>query len=393
MAKADKTKTAEITTSIDEVTPASDAQSEIVDAEFVEETPSDVDLPDGTTDPDADEIPDEAAPEEPAEDITEAPSPEVAETHTRNGFFGVFVGGVVAAGLGFGLSQYIGPIGTQQNDALDAIEATLKMQSSELKSLRSTLTATSADSTTQDELAKLSQSLSALSARNETLDATVSDFDARITTMERRPMSEGASPEAIAAYERELEALKAEVTAQRQEAVSMEQNAQLTANQALARAAMTRVLSAMDSGAPYRSALLDMTRSTGVEAPGPLDARADSGVTPMLSLQDSFPEVARAALALARKGEVAESGNSITNFLKTQLGARSVTPQSGTTADAVLSRAESALRAGRLTDTLAEIDALPEDVQAVMADWIAAAQARRSAVSAADALMQTLNTQ
>ena len=195
---------------------------------------------------------------------------------------------------------------------------------------------------------------------------------------------------AIEAYEREVEALKASVAEQRAEAEAMEENAKLTAQQALARAALTRIISALDSGASYRAALTDYSAATGQASPADLEKLADAGVPTLLSLQDSFPDAARQALAAARSVQ-ADDENRLTSFFKTQLGARSVTPQDGDGADAILSRAEAALRDGRLTDTFSELDTLPDEAKAVLKGWLAKASDRQSAIIAADALSQTLN--
>ena len=49
----------------------------------------------------------------------------------------------------------------------------------------------------------------------------------------------------------------------------------------------------------------------------------------------------------------------------------------------MLSRAEAALAEGRLSDALAEIEALPETARAAMADWAAQARSRADALVAA----------
>ena len=69
---------------------------------------------------------------------------------------------------------------------------------------------------------------------------------------------------------------------------------------------------------------------------------------------------------------------------------RSVAPREGDDPDAVLSRAEAAIKSGDLETTLTELDTLPEDAQAVIADWRAEADARVAARAAADALAQRL---
>ena len=56
-------------------------------------------------------------------------------------------------------------------------------------------------------------------------------------------------------------------------------------------------------------------------------------------------------------------------FLKRQLNARSLTPQTGTSTDAILSRAEAALTSGDLSTVLAEIADLTPAPAAQMAAW------------------------
>ena len=76
--------------------------------------------------------------------------------------------------------------------------------------------------------------------------------------------------------------------------------------------------------------------------------------------------------------------------MRRQLGARSVQPREGSDPDAVLSRAEAAVRDGDLSEALNELDNLPEDVQSAMADWLADARARVAAEAAINDLSQRL---
>ncbi len=337
----------------------------------------------------------DAAPEEVASIVTPPTAAPADDNGSSSGagFFALFLGGVVAAGIGFGVAQYMGPLGGDDSERVNALQNQLQTQKGDIDALRSELAALSAIQSTasQDDIANLDAGLSSLSDRMAALETQIGGFDDRFTALEKRPISEGISNEAISAYEREVEALKAAVSAQRDEAASLQTNAQMTAQQALARAAMTRVFSALDSGASYRSALIDLTNATGVTAPQELADHADTGVPTLVALIDAFPDSARDALAAARVEEGEDGG--ITTFFKTHLGARSVTPQDGTDADAILSRAEDALRNGRVTDTLAELQSLPDVAQSELSDWIDMAVARRNAIAAADTLMHSLNSQ
>jgi len=79
------------------------------------------------------------------------------------------------------------------------------------------------------------------------------------------------------------------------------------------------------------------------------------------------------------------------DFLKVQTGARSLTPKEGDDPDAVLSRAEQAMREGRVGDALELVGALPETGQAAMADWIQTAQLHADTMAAFDALTSALS--
>ncbi|MCB2133097.1 MAG: hypothetical protein KDE02_09510, partial [Rhodobacteraceae bacterium] len=69
---------------------------------------------------------------------------------------------------------------------------------------------------------------------------------------------------------------------------------------------------------------------------------------------------------------------------------RSLTPRAGDDPDAILSRADAALKAGDLAAAIDEIAALPEGGKAVMAEWVGLAQRRMAALAAVSALAQTV---
>ena len=423
MAKAKKSDTS--TDQKTDETP--DVSEDVIDAEIVEETAPDADAPskDATdSEPEldateakaetsaeevseedqtvtADEPVEELEPEEVAE-TTESmppePQPPAVEPSKRSGFVPVFLGGVVAAGAGFFASQYVGPLMPQADERVPALEATIDAQASEIEALKaaqaelaaSLSSSSSGSETLTASIEGLTASAAGLNGRVDDLAGALAGLDTRIIELEKRPITQALPSSAIEAYERELEELKASVAAQREEASAMEANAKQTAQQALARAALTRVISALDSGTPFRAALVDLSTATGETAPAELEAVADSGAPSLAELQSTYPELARSALASARTSESAEE-NRLVSFFKSQLGARSVTPQDGEDADAVLSRAEAALRNGNLNDAVAELATLPEAAQNVFTPWVAQANTRLAAISAANALSANLN--
>jgi hypothetical protein len=106
------------------------------------------------------------------------------------------------------------------------------------------------------------------------------------------------------------------------------------------------------------------------------------GLPTLAALQSAFPSTARAALAAAPPPEDAGAGARLIDFLRSQTGARSLAPRAGADTDAILSRAEAAVRQGDLAAALAELAALPPGPAAAAARWRAQAEARLAALAA-----------
>lgn len=359
----------------------------------------------------------------------------VRETTTERGtFIPLIFGGAVACALGFFAAQIdsieraLGLSGTDQavTAALDEQDAIISDQQEQLGELQAQVASLPEPETV--DLSAITDQLAGLTEQAATLDASVAqqsetlgDLGKRLTELEKRPMSEGVSPEAMAAYEAELERLqddlRASVDAQKTEiadeltrlrggvdssrseieslvtaAKDSETEAQRQANLALSRASMSRIVAAVESGAPFADAVVDLAETADTDLPAALTDQAANGVPTLIALQDEFPDLARSALAAARQTAAAEGEGGVLSFIERRLGARSVTPQDGNSPDAVLSRAEAALRNGQLTDVLTEIDALPTVSKDVLADWTAKATARNGALQAADSLMSSLST-
>ena len=335
---------------------------------------------------------------DPVDEVEETiPQSDAPKPESKSGLFPMLLGGVLAVCVGFVAAK---------SPMFETFlpENWRTVSAGDLNSLSQSIdTQTARISDVSDKLAAvpvpdLSGVEAAVGARIDDLAGAMDSFEARLTALEKQPISQGVSQGAIDAYERELKALQDSVAAQRSEiesllsdARAMEENAEMTAQEALARAALTRVLSAIDSGGPFDAALGDLEAVTGTQAPEELASVAQSGVTPIIQLQDAFPDAAREALSAARLAEP-DSEHSLRSFLQRQLSARSVTPKDGADPDAVLSRAEAALKEGRLNDALAEIETLPPEASAAMDAWVARARARRAAQDAAESLAQSLNS-
>ena len=324
----------------------------------------------------------------------------------KGGFFPMLLGGIAAAAIGIGAAQYLPegflPFGAQSEDKTTAdLQATLDEQAARIADLDSKLdTAVQGPDLSGIETAQesIAASVSDISNQLADIESQLSTLDSRLTDVEQRPITEGASDSAVAAYERELRALQDAMAAQRSEIEAMtaearelEENAEATAQATMRRAALTRIQTALDAGTGFAPALADL-QSAGVEVPEALASVADQGVASLTALQESFPDAARRALGASRSVAANEGENGgFSDFLFAQLGGRSLEPKEGNSPDAVLSRAEAALREGRLTDALVELEGLPEKGRAELSDWSGAAAQRLDAIAAAQALGENLN--
>jgi hypothetical protein len=295
----------------------------------------------------------------------------------RGGFFGGLIGGIVAAGLGYGLAQYV-PKGWPLQDT-STLQANLDAQAAEITALKQQLAALPP---AQDlsgltaEIAALQSKLAELEARPTTaLDqsAALKDLQAQIEALKSAP----PDPAAAQAFLQEAEAAAAKIRA----------DAEATAASANAKLALASVRSALENGAPFAESLTQLG-----EAPAALSDLAGTGVPTQQQLIESFPAAARTAIDAALRENMGSSWTDrATNFLRTQTGARSTDPHAGTDADAILSRAEAALNAGDLKACLVEMDSLPAIAQTEMAAWRAQADKRQAALEAVAGLEAQMN--
>ena len=168
---------------------------------------------------------------------------------------------------------------------------------------------------------------------------------------------------------------------------AMQQSAAAAATKSAQGAAILQIHAAMDSGAAYGAALQALQ---GITLPEALTANAE-GLPSLKVLQDSYPQAARLALEAALKADMGESWTErALSFLRTQVGARSLTAREGTDPDAVLSRAEAALSAGDVPGALTELDALPDTAKTAMETWRTGADRRQAAQAGLAALTQEL---
>ncbi len=146
--------------------------------------------------------------------------------------------------------------------------------------------------------------------------------------------------------------------------------AQLDAGRAAAARALAveTIRAALTSGAPFAESLPALA---GTDISKVLKDHADLGLPTLTVLAAEFPEAARKALDASLRASPDDPSltGRLLGFLRVQTGARSLAPREGTDPDAVLSRAEAAVKAGDVTLALTELSGLPPDGLAEMAAW------------------------
>ena len=337
------------------------------------------------------------------------PRPTQVVVQSRTGGVGAFVGmvlgGVLAAGAGFGLARLMPdllPVAGGDSGLSETVDA----QAQELAALREQIAALPAKPAPDPGIEARLVALESVAPPDlSALDARLAALEAKVATLPSGMATGGATDPAILA---ELAALKqqvatlgsggtvpadviaaaeaAEIRLQQAEARAAALAEEATAAAAAARraSALDRIAAAFDSGAPFAAAATEI----GADLPPALADHAASGLPTVADLQDSFEEAARRSLEDSLRANMGESWTDrVSNFLRSQTGLRSLTPREGDDPDAVLSRAEAALGEGRIADALAELDAMPEAGKPALSDWIAEAGVR---LAAEEALSQLL---
>lgn len=354
---------------------------------------------------DAPAQPDAAA--QPVPDIPttpQPPEPPVQPPTRQSGFLPALAGGALAAVIGFGLSHY-DAFGLRGVAPSADLSPALDQQATEIAALKTALQA--AQTALTERLVGIEATLAALPPPTDPAkdDARFATLDQRLAAIEALPPGGTGTSPALAAAVRDLQAqvaalgtastlpdalaVKVDDALKRlsdAEAAATAKAAEAEVMAATARRAalLDRLAAAVASGSPYSDILADLANEA---VPDALSDHAETGISTLASLQQSFPDGARAALQLARAASSDNSwGSRLMDFLQAQTGARSLTPREGTDPDAVLSRAEAAVQEGRLADALTELSTLDPAIAAPLADWSALAKQRLDAETALSAL-------
>ena len=361
------------------------------------------------TDPKADDLetgqagPDPAPAEVKAE-APVAPPPPSRPASARGGsaFVGMVLGGVIAAGAGFGLARLMPDLMPTAGEA--DLSKTVAAQGAEIAALKGELAARPDLEDVVARLAALEAAPTPASAAE--IEAKVSALDAAVAELKARPVAEEvvdpALAAAVAALQEQVSALgaggsvpadvlaavdaaEARLKQTEERAAELAKEAEAAAAAARRAAALDRVTAALDSGAPFAAAMAEL----GPDLPPVLVQNAATGLPTVADLAEAFPDVARQSLEAALRANMGESWTDrVSNFLRSQTGLRSLGPREGNDPDAVLSRAEAALRAGDVQAAITELAAIPEAGKPALDAWLVMAQTRSDAEAAIAALAQ-----
>jgi len=329
------------------------------------------------------------------------PPPAPAPQKPRGGFLPLVLGGLIAGGIGFAAAEY-NWLNTRSDIDLSGIEQQLAAQAEQIAAIKPA------------DLSGVESGITDLEAGVASLTETATTLDERLIDVEARPvavlgngdaptqeyleqLAEQYADQAAQAYAEELSGLRTTVDTQKDEiarllenALSVEEATTQAAKAAAIQAAQAKLVVAMSSGAAYDGVIGELSEAGISDLPPELTDPAADGVATISTLQGDFPSVARAALRSARNAGVDAGTGGVGGFLQRQLGARSTAPREGSDPDAVLSRAEAAVRQGSVGNALTELETLPPEVQTAMEDWLAQARTRAAAEQAVQDLSERL---
>ncbi|MEQ8368523.1 MAG: hypothetical protein RIB61_17640 [Roseicyclus sp.] len=359
-----------------------------------------------------------------------APAPAAYEQSSGPGFVPLILGGVIAAGIGYG-AAYMGylPTGADTTSDTTAITAALEAQNETLAALQAQVSELANAEPVMPEMPEIptvdlgpvTEQIQALSTQIDGTTSAIADIAARVTVLEERPVFTGDVDEdnaaAVAAVGQLQEELRAQQEAAAAEAAALQAAAAEAANaaaqaeaaaaeaaqalaaaeadaadavaaaaaaadtamaEAQAAAALREVQLAMTSGAPFAEPLAVLAGV--VDTPDSLTAVADTGVPTLEAIEAGFAPAARAALPVALRETAGDStADRLGAFLMGQIGGRAIEPREGDDPDSVLSRVGAAVQAGDLQEALTEIASLPDGARAELAPWVADVEIRAAA--------------
>lgn len=366
------------------------------DSEVIEVSSDDV-----ISDPKDDQTEDQ--PVEPAAIVPTQPPPD--NTPAFASVLPLLAGGLIAGAIGFFAGRYYDAANAPEvvGPTPDENAAALSEQTARLDSLEASLAEVSArdiGGEIDEAVAPVGVAVTDVSTRIDGLSGALSSLSERVETIALRPTATGIEADefddALSEFRTQLQSTidqaQAEIDKARTQAETISEQAFAAEQSALVRSAWSQIETALQSGAPYREPLDELSSVLDTPVPELLASSADTGVVQLATLQQEFPPAAREALDASIR-TTSSDGNAVdkfTSFLRVQAGVRSLAPREGDDPDAVLSRAEAALMSGDVSTALEEVQALPEAGQGALTDWTSAARMRLDVLGAASDFAATL---
>ena len=330
-------------------------------------------------------------------------------TPNRTQFVVLIAGGIISVAIGFGAAIGLYKYGVlfspaSPNEAQIDIKTNISKQNEQFSELEKKVSSvqsklellilrTGTDNTSE-KFEFLDKEINQFTIELETINLQLSTLSKRTDDLEKRPVLTAVPEDIIEKHSKELEALKETLTQQReqvqevmQEAEAKEAIAKKAALEARIFSAVSRLSTAVKNGSNYADALVDFEAASELKVPDVLRKYAQTGFVTKEQLIEQFPTAARLAVNSARSEGQDAQGKTFADYLKTQLKARSVVPREGMSADAILSRAEAAVKDDRLKDALSELEALDLTARNQMNDWVSKAEERLAAVAYIDTIM------
>ena len=321
----------------------------------------------------------------------------------------LMTGGILAVAIGFGAAIGLYKYGVlfspaSPNEAQIDIKTNISKQNEQFSELEKKVSSvqsklellilrTGTDNTSE-KFEFLDKEINQFTIELETINLQLSTLSKRTDDLEKRPVLTAVPEDIIEKHSKELEALKETLTQQREQVQAVMQDAETkeaiakqAAREARIYSMVSRLSGAIKNGDTFAAVLIDFEAASYLKAPDILHKYSETGFVTKEQLIKDFPIVARLALNSARSEAKDAQGKTFADYLKTQLKARSVMPREGMSADAILSRAEAAVKDDRLKDALSELDALDLIARDQMDDWISKAKERLAAVAYIDTIM------
>ena len=226
----------------------------------------------------------------------------------------------------------------------------------------------------------------------------VAELSQKLTGLEQRLSEVGNDAQAAQALQQEVASLKEQLASVNQTVDSVNQTVESRNNAAAQAQALVlaagQLRTALASGQPFQQELQGM-RALGIGDPQvtqPLDTlapHAGKGVPTLPQLSDRFGPLASEIVRADNRGDGQNWVDQVKGTLSTLVTIRREGGGVvGDSADAVVARAQAALKDGNLAKAVEELSALQGSAAATAAPWVADAQARLAADQAGQQLSQ-----